>query len=507
MSPRALTTALVSLAAVWSQAFTFTIVHVNDTHSRVEPVVVSGNSYGGLARIATLFGQLRKSETNPVFLHAGDAFQGTIYYNVYKGLADGHLMNLIGFDAMAIGNHEFDDGPEGFLPFTRQVSFPIVSSNLDFSAIPELARRVTPHTVLKIGKERVGVIGTMTPELPSISAPGAVKMLDLDASLKASLDALEKQGINKIIVLSHCGYAEDQEMALKHPRIDVIVGGHSHSYLGDPGPEGFPNPIGAYPTVVGTTQIVQAWEWGKIVGRLKVTFDRKGKVTKTEGRTIVVNQNIPGDPKIASAILAFQKPLEALKTTVIAQAPGLIARNGAQGSPESPMGSLIADAQVAATKGQNTLFALMNPGGVRASIEPGPITYDEVVAVQPFGNTLVVMDLTGKEVKATLESGLANDRILQVSSGFTYVVDMRKPSGSRLVEAKLNGEPIQDDRTYRVVVNNFMARGGDSLLPLADAKGYRYDTGIIDLDALLNYLKANTPVQLSSEKRITRAQP
>ncbi|MBS1706229.1 MAG: 5'-nucleotidase C-terminal domain-containing protein [Armatimonadetes bacterium] len=489
--------ALVSLA----HPFTLSIVHTNDVHARVEPATIKGKPYGGYARVATLFNQLRKKDPNTLFLNAGDTFQGTLYYNVYKGTVNAHLMNLLGYSAMEIGNHEFDDGPAGLAPFVKSVQFPVVCANLDFSQDPDLRGLVQPYTVLKAGKESIGVIGVITPELFSISGPGdKIKMLDLDKSIESAIESLEAQKINKIILLSHCGYGEDKEIAAKHPKLDLIVGGHSHSFLGDLKLEGFPRSMGPYPTMVGKVVVVQAWEWAKIVGHLVLDFDNSGNLKKVRtAETIPVDESIAPDPMVESAIAAFRKPIEALQTQVVGLTESGLSREGA----EMPLGNVICDSMVAATAKQGVVLALMNRGGIRASLEPGKITYGAAISVQPFNNTLVILDLKGSELKQALEDGFTKGYLTQVSAGVQYQADMSKPANSRLVSVSLGGKPIDDLATYRIVTNNFMAKGGDEYNALANAKGYRYDTGLLDIDALLEYLKAHNPIEAKAEGRIS----
>lgn len=473
-------------------AFDLTVVHVNDTHSHLEPTLIKGKPYGGFARLSTLFSNLRAKEKNPIFLHGGDIFQGTIYYNVYKGLADGHLMNLIGFDAVALGNHEFDDGPEGLIPFLRQTEFSKLCANADFSAYPEIVEHVTPTKIINVKGTKVGLIGLITPDLPFISNMGKIQLIDLDTSIERAIADLESKGVKIHIAVSHVGYAEEIGIAKRHPKLDVIVGGHSHSLLGDSGNPDLPKGIGDYPTKVGPVLVVQAWEWAKVAGRMRLSFDRNGVVTKVKGDVIPLDETIKEDPKILSALKAFEKPILALKESVVGNTPTEITRRS------GVMGNLISDAMLRATQSQGAQIALMNSGGMRGDLDAGPITYSEAISIQPFGNTLVLLDLTGAELIATLEAGVRDAGPLQVSKGFRYVIN------GQSVTATFEDKPIDLAATYRVVTNNFMARGGDKLSALAEAKGRRVDTGIVDLDALIGYLRASETVVLDPVPRIIR---
>ncbi|MGH9594314.1 MAG: metallophosphoesterase, partial [Bryobacteraceae bacterium] len=366
---------LLAIAQVLAAGdFTMTILHVNDTHDRIEPTVIQGKPYGGMARLGTLIEKYRKSDPNPIFLHAGDAFQGTFYFNVYEGLADVAFLNALHLDAMAVGNHEFDRGPGVLGVFARNAQFPLVSANVDVDAEPALKDEVHRSAIVVRGRERIGVVGATVPRLPEISQPGPnVHMRDLEASVQAEVDALGKAGVNKIVLLTHVGYEGELELAKTIHGADVIVGGHSHTLLGTTTAPGWPKSSGPYPTVVanadgGKTLVVQAWEGEKVLGRLQVTFDDKGRVKRWSNTApIAVDESVPEDPALKALVAAFQKPLKQQMERKIAVAEEAIPRDQA-------LGSLMADSMLGATVKQNVTVALVNPGGVRAAIEKGDIT-------------------------------------------------------------------------------------------------------------------------------------
>ncbi|MBL8060274.1 MAG: 5'-nucleotidase C-terminal domain-containing protein [Chthonomonas sp.] len=485
-------------AAMAAQTFTLTILHTNDIHAHVEPTAIRGKTYGGYARAATLIRRYRATDPNPIVLNAGDTFQGTLYYNVYKGLADAHLMNLTGYNAMALGNHEFDDGPAGLLPFAQSTSFPLLCANMDFTGEPFLKNWIKPSTVLTIGGQRIGLIGLMTPDLFEISSPGErLKMIDIDQALSSEVNKLKSQGVNKIIAVTHIGYSTDIALAKRHPDVDVFVGGHSHSLLCETGAIPIANPAGGYPTKVGNTLVVQAWEWNKVLGRLKIVFDAAGNIKSVlDAKPILVDEAVPEDHAVKSAVDAFKKPIDNLGKEVVGETKGGLTRDT---GPEMKMGNVIADAMLAYTVRNQTVAAFMNRGGVRSHIEPGPITYGEIIAAQPFGNTLVVLEATGTEIRDMLAVGATKAGTVQVSKGFAYKIG----AGGSITSMTLNGNQMVDNAKYRIVVNNFMARGGDGFTSLAEAKGYRVDTGLLDSEALIEYIKKNSPIDTPIEGRVT----
>lgn len=497
----------LSVAAFADRPITVTILHTNDMHAHVEPTIIKKVPFGGYARQATVIRQVRARDKNVLLLNAGDTFQGTLFFNVYEGLADLAFMNAVKYDAMAVGNHEFDKGPSALATFSDNATFPIVSANIDVDQEPLLKGKISPSTILKVDGQRFGIVGCTTPDLPNISSPGPnVKLRDLQASVQAAVDDLTKQGINKIIVVSHCGFSEEKNLAGKLRNVDLIVGGHSHSPLGTPELDGWPKPAGAYPTLVKdasgqNTIVVQAWEWGKVLGHVKLSFDGNGKVTKiAEAKPIVIEASIPEDREVKALVNAFQRPILQLQNTEVGQAAVQIPREQSKG--ESLMANVIADAMQDTLKAQGAVVSFINQGGVRGSLEAGKITYGNAISVQPFNNTLVVLEVTGAELKMALEQGAGTGGQLTPSKGSSYRISRAKPQGERVGDVVIAGQPLDPTKTYRIGLLGFTANGGDSLFALRDAKGSRVDTGLIDLDALIAYLKANSPLNPKAEGRV-----
>lgn len=500
-------------ALALGDSFTLTVLHTDDLHGHVEPVKIGKGMYGGYAKHVTLLKRLTAVEPNPVVLSGGDTFQGTMYFKVYEGLADGFFMNLMGYQAMAVGNHEFDLGPEPLSVFARRVRFPLLAANLDVSEDPHLKGVIKRSAVLVVGGQRIGLVGAVTPELPDVSSPGpTVKMLDLMSHVQKEVDQFSAQGINKVILLSHLGYELEKQVAATVRGIDVIVGGHSHTLLGTFDNPDFPPSEGPYPTVVqnpggNRTLLLASWEWGKVLGHLRVEFSEKGAVMAWRGNPVVVDSSIPDDPMAVSALDAFRMPILAASNKVVAKSETGVPNDEGR-IRESAMGDLIADSVLEACAAARPDFAFVNSGGVRAPLPSGTITYDKLVEVQPFGNLLIVMELTGAEVKAALEYGLSGleekqGRFVQVSKGFHYAFDAAKPVGSRLLAASWNGMALEDSRVYRVALNEYISNGGDGFEVLKNAKGARLDLGLVDIDALEAYV-AKHPLPSKPEGRIDR---
>ncbi|MCE9557926.1 MAG: 5'-nucleotidase/apyrase family protein [Armatimonadetes bacterium] len=510
MKPFLVASLLLGTFACQAKDFTLTVLHTNDLHARVEPSAIKGKTYGGYARHMTLVEKYRTEDENVILLNAGDTFQGTLFFTQYKGLADLSYMNYAKYDGMALGNHEFDKGVGTLAEFCKRATFPILSANLDFSAEPLLKDLVKPYTVLTVSGEKIGVVGLITPDLFSISSPGpTVKMKPLVESAQIAIDELEKQGINKIVLLTHIGFDEDSKLVPQLRGVDIVVGGHSHSPLGEIELPGGRRNEGKYPfeskdKVGSKVLITQAWEWGKLFGRLKVTFDDKGVVKSfRDGRPILVDESIPEQSVMKTAVDAFTLPIMAMRQTQVSSTPTGFTRSG---NGESELGNLICDSMLAKVSASGALIAIMNPGGIRQNIEAGPISYETCINVQPFGNTLVVLDLNLGELKAAFE----NDKsyFLQVSKGFEITYDFSQPIGERVISMKINGNqlwPIPPNvriGNIKIVTNNFLAGGGDSVTSFKEAKGARIDTGFVDVEALIEYLKSRPSVSAGKDGRI-----
>jgi 5'-nucleotidase / UDP-sugar diphosphatase len=484
----------LTCGAFAQKPLTLTVLHTNDLHAHVEPTPIRGKAYGGYARHATIIKQTKAKEKNVLVLNAGDVFQGTLYFNVYDGLADLALLNSIGYQAQTLGNHEFDKGIPALIEYATRANFPLLACNIDFKSHDELKPWIKPYTILEVDKQKVGIIGLITDTTPSITTLGdELGFLDHISSTQKAVDDLTAQGVNKIILMSHIGYEDDKILAAKVKGVDAIIGGHSHTPLGTPALEGWRPSGGPFPTLVkdlegNITPIFQAWEWGKVMGKFKLKFDRKGKLEKVEEAVpMVVGPEIAEDPAIASMVDAFRKPLEALMNTQVAMSEVAL-------TDRTKVGYLVADSYLDATAKLGADLALMNPGGVRANLEAGKVSYAAANAICPFRNTLTVADLTGAELVKVLSEGGGG---LIPSANVRYQV-----AGGGAREVKLNGVLIDPAKTYRVTVNNFMAGGGDNLVSLKTAK--KLDTGLIDIDAFIEFLKKASPIKADNSIRVSR---
>jgi 5'-nucleotidase/UDP-sugar diphosphatase len=583
-----------------AQPLALTILHVNDTHSKLEPTQVrltldideglKGKAVyaelGGFPNLMSAVQAVRKRSPNVLFLHAGDMFQGTLYFTQFQGAADTDFWNLMKLDVATLGNHEFDKGPSVLLAnLLQKAKFTIVSCNVDISAEPQLRPvKLLPYTVKLVQGQEVGIIGLTTPETPFISSPGSnIVFNQAPLSVQRAADELAARGVDKLIVLSHEGYREDIELASEVSGIDLIVGGHSHTLLGDFSAIGLKS-AGPYPTLAkardgATVLVVQADEWGKLLGDLQLDFDAAGVVrswkaspkavvgrqwfrvydlpdlagepkrvqfaqdstgstvvTEYDGKSYVPVASAPQaeaygrvhaellgrlsaepvvalvdpDPEGAAKLAVYSAGVDQLKGKVIAEAGEDLFRRLNRGT-----GPIVADGMAWKTGAQ---VALNNPGGVRININQGPISVATVYELLPFANTLVTLPLKGSDLVRTLEDGVdfqisrygtdPNNAYIYVS-GVRFTLEPGKPKGQRVSGVEVKGPdgkyaPLDPGAVYKVVVNNFMAAGGDRYDTLKEAPG-KYDTGFNDAEVFMEYIKGKTLVNIPEERiRVVR---
>ena len=503
----------------WAEGpITVTILHTDDTHAHLEPFEPSGQPLqGGIARRYTAIQQVKAEGGNVILVDGGDAFQGTLFFNQWQGEEEAYFMNALGYQAMAVGNHEFDSGPTALANFIQKANFPVLSANVDASAEPALAGLIPAYTVLEVAGEKIGLFGLTTEETVFISSPGPnVVFKDAAESAKATVAELEAQGINKIIALTHLGHNEDLTLAAAVDGIDVIVGGHSHTLLGSM--EGAKGP---YPTVVtspagDTVLIVHAYDWGKYLGRLDVTFTADGKVESYSGEPIFIDESIAEDAAIVADVAQYAEPIETLRATVIGQAAvDLEGTRELVRSQETNLGNLICDAVLWETAAENTQICILNGGGIRASIPAGDVTMGQVLEVSPFGNQIATFGLKGSDVWAALENGVSQfedqaGRFPQVG-GLKYTFDPSQAVGERIVSVEVKNAdgsygPIDLGAVYKVTSNDFMRGGGDGYTMFADNGIDAYDAGAVLADAVAEYIGAHAPVSPAVEGRITKVE-
>lgn len=512
--------ALTLTGGMASADYALTILHTNDFHARFEQIskydsgcgsddAAEGKCFGGSARLVTAIADARARSNNSILVDGGDQFQGTLFYTYYKGALAAEMMNKMGYTAMTVGNHEFDDGPEVLRGFMDAVNFPVLMSNADVSAEPLLAEKLAKSVVIEQGGEKLGLIGLTPQDTDELASPGPnVTFTDPIAAVQGEVDRLTAEGVNKIIVLSHSGYVVDQRVAAGTTGVDVIVGGHSNTLLSNTSDRA----AGPYPTMVGDTAIVQAYAYGKFLGELNVTFNDVGEIVEASGEPLVMDASVVPDEATAERIAEAAMPLDEIRNRVVADTGQPIGgERDVCRAMVCEMGVLIAEAMLDRVKDQGVQIAIQNGGGIRASIDAGPVTMGEVLTVLPFQNTLSTFEVTGATVVEALENGVSQieegaGRFPQVA-GLKYTVDpamtaMDGRISDVMVQTADGFVPIDPATTYKLVSNNYVRNGGDGYDMFKSAAN-AYDFGPDLADVTAEYIAVNAPYAPFTDDRIT----
>ena len=567
--------AALILGAGLSHAGDLTILHINDHHSHLKPdsrmsLNLDGKSTrvrsGGMPAVIAKMKELEASKANVLKLHAGDAVSGSLFFTLFKGEADAALMNEVCFDAFALGNHEFNEGDAGlakFLDFLNagECNTPVLAANVKpevgVSALTPKSETdyIQPYTVIDVAGTKVGIIGIdiVRKTIMSSSPDDTTRFLDEAETSQKMVNELKEAGVNRIVIMAHYGYKNELELAAKIDGVDVIIGGDSHTLLGDFEEIGL-NSAGPYPTVVegvggNLVCVATAWQYSQIVGELNISFNDAGDVESCSGLPHVmvadsfkrkndegdrveiegadrdaVYAQINADPKLsiveedaqaASVLASFNEKVEEMQSMKV----GVVTENLCLARIPGDTRSKLCSPEDTASKGSDISMlvahafremakasdiAIQNGGGVRTDIAKGDLTMGDAYKLLPFANTLVEMDMTGAEIKSVLEEAL--DYALQpdgstgaypYAAGLRWHVDAAKPTGQRLSKMEFKGRndsswsPLDSTATYKLVTNNYIAAGRDGYLTFKTVKndGRYLDTYLDYAQSFVDYVR------------------
>jgi len=479
-----------------------TILHTNDHHGHFWK---NRNGEGGFAAQKTLVDQIRKEVKSAgghvLLLSAGDINTGMPESDLLDAKPDFKAMSAIGYDAMALGNHEFDKPIDVLMKQKKWATFPFLSANI---VQKDTGKPLFDEfKIWDFDGLKVAVIGLTTPDTPILVASNveALKFKDPVKVAKKMIPKLRKKAA-VVIVLSHLGYYEnayhgsnapgDVTLAKSVPGIDVIVGGHSHNKI-------------AEPVAQDGTIIVQGADDGKYVGRLDLTI-KNGVINMQGYRLIPVNlkkkikkdgqdvrvfieEEIKEDSEMLALLTPFYEQGQEKLSAVIGSTTGkFIGEREIVRSQETNLGNLIARTQRLKVGAD---LAVMNSGGIRTSIAKGDISYKDVLKVQPFSNSICVVTLTGKELKEYIEIAANKKPGSGAFAQFDNVNVVMK--GDKLRKLSVGGAPVDDDKKYRLAINSFIAGGGDGYMKVRDLPTF-VDSGFIDADILKEYIQKNSPL-------------
>jgi 2',3'-cyclic-nucleotide 2'-phosphodiesterase (5'-nucleotidase family) len=443
----------LSLSFAHAEETVIRILHINDFHGFAEPYkpLGSNETLGGIAYLATKAAALRR-ERPTLLLSAGDMIQGNNWANLSQGESVIELMSAMRFDAMVLGNHEFDFGQEVLKKRISEARFPVLGANV------RGLNTMKPYILREISGVRVAIVGVVTEDTPVTTHPRNVVGL----KFVPAADVLEKyvkelgSMADIIIVLSHVGYSADRALAEKIKGIDVIVGGHSHTKL-------------EKPVTLGNTVIVQAWEHGKALGVLDLTV-KDGKITGFEGHLEEIRP-VPDaeDENVLAIVEKYKQRVDAVLNEKVGETKVDLDGDNVR-RKETNLGDLVADVMRQVSGAD---VALVNGGDIRTSIKKGEIQVKDIYSVLPFNDYLVAIRLTGKQIREALEHGVSaieegSGRFPQVSGlSFTYAPSEKE--GSRVKEILIAGKPLEPEREYTVATNDFLAAGGDGYKVFGEA--------------------------------------
>lgn len=474
-----------------------TILYTNDFHSAFDPIpaywLPGEPRLGGAAQLATLISEYRRREKRTFLFDSGDMFTGQLSF-LTRGEALMEMMISMRYDAMAIGNHEFDYGSANFERQMSLAPFPVLGANIYYKGTNHRYSR--PYAVIERGDVRVGVIGIIGGDAIGVVPAALVTDLEFrgpEPEVAAAVKELRPK-VDLIVVLSHQGrtgpmqtdseahedlqrdFDEDIKLCGDVPGIDVFVGGHAHRGIEKP-----------YVHPKTGTLIVQTYGYGTRLGRLKLTL-KDGKVVAHSGELVKVwSDRLRPDSSVAAKLARYRRQVAPQIGEVLGVNRKRLVRDY---RAESSLGSFVADAM---RERAGADVAIENAGGLRWDIPAGEVTKGHVLDALPFVNYLWVYEMTGAQVREVLEHSLTLVHGMAQVSGLRAVYDMRRPEGNRLVELQIGGRPAEDGKTYRVAITSFIAQGGDEYYTLM--KSQPIEKGPLLSDVLTDYVRKRREIK------------
>ena len=471
-----------------------TLLQVNDVY-QISPV--DRGTRGGLARLATLRQRIMAESPNTLFLLAGDTLAPSVASNIFRGRQMIAAWNAIGLDYAVLGNHEFDFGPEVLRERMRESRFAWLGANAIDRQTGRPFGDTAPFVIREFQGVRVGIFGIITTDTANTSSAGAgVEFRDHCETASRVVREMRGRGAQIVVGLTHLTMSQDKVLARCAP-IDVIIGGHEHSVL---------------QSLSGRTPIFKMGSDARNLGRIDLNITPAGQLESIDWEIIPVTNETPDEPQSARIIGEYERQLSAeLDRPVGRTAVELDARQATNRTQETNLGDFIADAYRAHVGAD---VALINSGSIRSNTTyaPGTLTRRDTLSILPFENPVIKVEVTGAVLRAALEHGVSQiveereaGRFPQVS-GLRFTFDGRRPPGSRVTGVTVNGQPLDDRRTYTLATLTFLIGGGDGYSMLQGAR-YLVDPENAQVDAvvLMNAItRANGEIAPRTDGRIQR---
>lgn len=424
------------------------ILHTNDVHGRLAPVEYRGiKNIGGFARRVAYFNSVRKEDKNVLIFDAGDYYQGSIYYRLYKGFASAALLKYAKYDAMTFGNHEFDEGISHLKKLVAASKAPYVSTNLRFCD-KYLTRNVKKSMIFDINGEKILVLGATTPDIANLTNSSGIEVLD---TVKELNNAILKAKADYVILISHCGAKYDKYLAQNVNGIDVILGGHNHYFFN-------------HPKKVNGAYIFQEGEFGVDVG--KILVDTKYGLRNFE--QIWMTDDRPEDLNVKAKLAKYDKAVLRSKNYTVAKlkAP-IFALQDYIESHQSYLGQIILCSMAPYVPDFDVIF--INSGSIRVNRNlKDRITYADVLEILPFDNKIAYGDLKGSDLKILLEEG--------------------KRPGRSYLQIIYKARNIEDDKYYRVATSDYIMSGKDGYTIMENTRNVKI-VNLTQFDAFMKYLQ------------------
>ena len=501
-----------------SQPLELRILHTNDMHSHIAGIDNYGNACvadadcrGGMARIARAIRQAKERQDNVLALDAGDQFQGTLFFSVHKWPMLSEIDKCVPYDAMTLGNHEFDEGCQELTHFLEKVPFAVLAANLAAEdGCPLRQSASVPYVIRAIRGVPVGIVGIANDEIQLSAACKHTRFTDTVDTVRRVVAKLQRQGVRHVVLITHIGLPRDRELARTVDGVDVIVGGHTHSYLGSGSDEG-PYPVVERSPSGQPVLVVTAGSATRYLGDLTVRFDTQGVPVSWHGAAREIAVTDSRDAAVSDLVETYGNALAAYRQALIGRNEVRYPDGMDACRKDDCLGGIVtAEAMLEYARPFGAHAAIYNGGGIRAAFPRGAVSRGDILSMHPFGTRVVIQEYTGEQIWNALENGVSGEhaqgpRLLH-TAGLRYVVDASRPKGRRVTRVELvdkqNGtHPLDVKARYVVALTEYLSHGGDGYSMLEHGRTIALPD-VLEVEIVETYLRQYTPLRGPVQERI-----